>query len=226
MMKQSICIIPARGGSKRIKNKNIKNFHKKPLIYYSINCAKKTKLFDNIYVSTDSKKIQKISKGYGAVCEYLRSKKLSNDRTPIFDVIKNFTNKIKINFKYLICIFPATPMIDYKDILKGFRIIYKNKKIDLIIPVSLFNSHPYRSLIINKEKLVPFDKKYFKKNSNYLPEVFFDVGSFYIFRKEFILKSNAFFPSNAYPLIIKKNKYIDINDKEDLKMANKIFKNS
>ena len=73
---------------------------------------------------------------------------------------------------------------------------------------------------------MPFDKKYFKKNSNYLPEVFFDVGSFYIFRKEFILKSNAFFPSNTYPLIIKKNKYIDINDKEDLKMANKIFKNS
>lgn len=222
-MKEAICIIPARGGSKRIKNKNIKIFHGKPLIYYSIKSAKKTKLFEKIFVSTDSKRIKNIAKSYGAICNGLRSKKISKGTTPTFSVIKDFVSKIKFNFKYLVCIYPATPMIDYKDILRGFNLINKNNKIDLIIPVSKFNNHPFRSLIIKNKKIRPLNNKNFKKNSNFLPELFFDIGSFYILKKEFILKNNYFFPSKAIPLVIKKNKYIDINDNEDLNLAKNIF---
>ena len=223
-MKKAICIIPARSGSKRIKNKNIRIFHNKPIIYYSIRSAKKTKLFNKIYVSTDSKKIEKIAEKYGATSTGLRLKKLSNDTASTFSVIKNFTINFKIDFKYLVCIYPATPTLDYKDILRGFNLISKNKNIDVVIPVSKFNSHPFRSLIIKNKKIKPQNNENFRKNTNSLTELFFDTGSFYIIRKKFILESNNFFPSNALPLIIKKYKYVDINDNEDFEVANKIFK--
>ena len=80
-MKNCICIIPARKGSKRIKNKNIKIFFGKPIIYYSIRTAINSKLFNEVHVSTDSKKIQKISIKYGAKSESLRERSLSNDKT-------------------------------------------------------------------------------------------------------------------------------------------------
>ena len=81
-----ICVIPAREGSKRIKDKNIINFINKPLISYSIKNAIKSKLFDEVIVSTDSKKIKKISEKFGAKVPFFRSKKLSNDNTGTMEV--------------------------------------------------------------------------------------------------------------------------------------------
>ena len=87
-----ICLIPARGGSRRIKNKNIKNFFGKEIIYYSINKAFRSKLFDKIIVSTDSKKIANIAKSYGAET-FIRAKNLCDDFATDLDVIKNFVNQ-------------------------------------------------------------------------------------------------------------------------------------
>lgn len=88
-----IAIIPARSGSKRIKNKNIRSFKKKPLIYYSIKAAQKSKLFKDIFVSTDCKKIAKIAQKYGAKVPFLRPKKLSDDFTSTQSVIRHFLKK-------------------------------------------------------------------------------------------------------------------------------------
>ena len=92
---KTIAIITARGGSKRIKNKNIISFFGKPMISYSINCAKKSKLFSEIFVSTDSKKIKKISLKYGARVPFLRTKKLSDDITGTRKVVKSFLQNLK-----------------------------------------------------------------------------------------------------------------------------------
>ena len=91
----TICIIPARGGSKRIKKKNIKNFFGKPMISYAINNAKKSKCFDKIIVSTDNEQIAKISKKYGAEVKFLRQKKLSNNFTAIAPVISHAISELK-----------------------------------------------------------------------------------------------------------------------------------
>ena len=90
-----ICLIPARANSKRIKNKNIKIFHKKPIIAWPINAAIKSKIFDEIFVSTDSLKIKKISEKFGAKVPFLRPKKYANDYATDKDVIKHFLNFCK-----------------------------------------------------------------------------------------------------------------------------------
>ena len=94
-MKKRLLIIPARGGSKRIKNKNIKNFCGKPIIYYTIDLAKKTKLFHKIHVSTESKEILDCVKKKNILFDFLRTKKISGDKIPIFDVIDFVINKYK-----------------------------------------------------------------------------------------------------------------------------------
>ena len=130
----NIAIIPARKGSKRIKNKNIKTFFGKPVIYYSIIAAKKCKIFDKIIVSTDCKKIAKISKQYGAEVLFPRPKNLSNDKVDTVSVIHYEIKKLlkkekKINF--VCCVYPCSPLINHKVILKSFKKI-KNKKFDYV----------------------------------------------------------------------------------------------
>ena len=124
----NIAIIPARIGSKRIKQKNIKIFKGKPLIYYSINAAKKSKVFDKILVSTDSEKIGEIARKYGADVPFLRPKNLSDDYTGTKEVINHSINwciKNKIDPKYICCIYPTAPFLNYKNLIKSFRIIKK-----------------------------------------------------------------------------------------------------
>ena len=125
--KKSIAIITARGGSKRIKNKNIINFYGKPIISYSILAAKKSKLFDKIYICTDSKKIKKVSTRYGAKFISYRLKKLSDDHTGTYDVIKNFIKKNKIRSKYICCIYPTAPLMQPTDLKKGLNLLKKNQ---------------------------------------------------------------------------------------------------
>ncbi len=124
--KNIICIIPARSGSKRIKNKNIVKFNGKPLISYSIKTAKKSKLFDRIIVSTDSIKIKKIALRYGAEVPFLRSKKLSNDYAGTNDVLKDVVKKLKLEkIKYIFCIYPTAPLINSRDLKIALK---KNEK--------------------------------------------------------------------------------------------------
>ena len=102
----TICIIPARKNSKRIKNKNIINFYGKPIIYYAIKIAKKSKLFSRIVVSTDCVKIAKIARKYGAEVPFIRSKKISDDYTNTLEVVVDSIKKISSeNEKYHCCIY-------------------------------------------------------------------------------------------------------------------------
>mgnify|MGYP001391476346 CR=1 FL=1 len=125
--KKTIAVITARGGSKRIKNKNILNFFGKPMIAYSIIAAKKSKLFDKIYISTDSRKIKKISEKYGGKVPFLREKKLSDDFTGTHEVVKNFLEKAKIKKEFICCIYPTAPLMRSWDLVRGFNKLLKNK---------------------------------------------------------------------------------------------------
>ena len=122
----NICIIPARGGSKRIPKKNIKDFNGKPIISYIIEAAQKSNNFDEIMVSTDSKEIEEVAKKYGAKVPFLREKKLSDDVTGTHEVVKDFLKKINSFFKYICCIYPTAPLMRTKDLIKGFKTLKKN----------------------------------------------------------------------------------------------------
>src|SRR5210317_1486534 len=122
----NIAIIPARGGSKRIPFKNIKLFHGKPIIAYSIETALKSKLFDFVYVSTDNIEIQKIAKKYGAICDSLRPSELSDDKTTSDEVIKYEIQQISKKYKginFVAEIYPTAPLLTEKTLSQGISIL-------------------------------------------------------------------------------------------------------
>ena len=222
-MKNTICIIPARKGSKRIKNKNIKLFFGKPIIYYSIKTALKSELFKKVHVSTDSKKIQKLSIKFGAECENLRENRLANDKAKTFEVIKDFLKKIKKPPEIICCLYPASPFVKIDHLKKAYKILKKNKFLDMVMPVSEFNSNPLRSLKIKNKFINPNNLNYFNSNSNDLNKIYHDTGSFYMLRSNFVKESKSFFPSKSYPFIMPKNKFVDLNDEQDWSLALRLF---
>ena len=154
----SIAIIPARGGSKRIKNKNLKNFFGKPLISYSILAAKKSKLFKRIIVSTDDKKIKKISEKYGAEVPFLRPKNISGDKTKAQDVFIHairYLERKKVKFNYVCGIYPTAPLLQIKDLIQGFK---KVKKWNYVFSACKHEKSVIRSFILNKNKKINFIK--------------------------------------------------------------------
>ena len=152
-MNKNIVIILARKGSKRIKSKNIINFFNMPLIYTSIYQAKKTKLFDQIIVSTDSKKIKRISEKFGAKVPILRSKKNSSDNATTADVIKEVLNyKFIKNIKYEYCcvMYASSPFIKSVEIVNGYKNLVK-KKLSTFFQVTKIETHPHKHIIVKKK---------------------------------------------------------------------------
>jgi pseudaminic acid cytidylyltransferase len=220
-----ICIIPARGGSKRIKNKNIINFFGKPLIYYSIKAAKKSKIFSRIIVSTDSKKIMNIAIKYGAEVPFLRSKELSDDKTSSKDVLIDTINKINSkNVDYHCLMYPTAPLIKSEDIKSAFKKLL-NKKADGLMTISKYMNHPLRSLILKNDYLKFKWKKYKKKNSQDLEELYHDCGNFYFFKTKKILMKKIFYPKKMIPYFLKLHHSVDIDNYDDLNLAKILFRN-
>jgi len=220
----TICIIPARSGSKRIKDKNIKLFCGKSIISYAIRLAQSSGLFKRIVVSTDSHKISKIAKQYGAEVPFLRSKKLANDFTPIPDVLIDCIKKISSQAtKYHFCLYPTTTLILKKDLINSFK---KIKKIDFdhLSPVSEYDASPYRALrFVGKNRIEFNSKKFALTRSQDIPKLCRDSGAFYIYRTKSLLKYKKL-PKKTTYYFINKYRSIDINTESDFKLAEFIFK--
>jgi pseudaminic acid cytidylyltransferase len=222
----NIAIIPARGGSKRVKNKNLKNFFGKPLISYSIEAAKKTKLFKKIIVSTDSIKIKKISQLLGAEVFLLRPKNLSDDKTIAQNVIKyEIKNLLKrnVNFKYVCCIYPTAPLIQSNDIKRGFKKI-KNKW-KFIFSACKHEKSILRSFTQKKlNKQIKFlNSKLINKNSQNLEPTFFDAGQFYWASKKNWLDSKLYFKKGS--IVEVDSKFVqDLDYLQDFKILKEKFK--
>jgi len=216
----NIAIIPARKNSRRIKNKNIINFCGKPIISYSLAVAKKSKLFDKIIVSTNCKKIKKLSYYYGADLVIDRKENLSKNNVGIVDVMKD-TIKIlfdnNINPSYVCCIFPASPNIDVRNLKKGFIKIKRKKKGFVFAAGETFqnfnDSFFFNQKILTKVKELNIFKKYLSK------KFYIDAGQFYWAKKKTWLNSKTTFIKESEICLIKKNKFVDINTYEDLEYA-------
>ena len=216
-----IAIIPARSGSKRIKNKNIKLFKGKPIIYWVINELKKNKKIKKIVVSSDSKKILNIAKKFGADTLLKRSKKLSDDKTPFQNVVVDVIKKINIeNMKDLILVvFPCSIFFRNFYLNKGISLLKKNPKY-FAMGISKY-SHPIqRAYQMKGNKLNYINKKFELTRTQDLKPTFFDVGNFYLGSvKNWKTK---LIHSNSVGVLISKTKVIDIDNLEDWNLANKI----
>ncbi len=221
---KNICIIPARKNSKRIKNKNIKLFCGKPLIYYSIDLAKKSKLFDRIIVTTDSLKIKKIAEKYGAEVPFLRNKKLSNDYSSTKEVIKDVVDKINLEKQTnIFCLYCTAPLLIIKDLKEALK-IFKNTTSEALYAITSYSHSPFRSLKKNANFIFPNSVKNMNKRSQDLKRLFHDSGTFYIFSSDYIKKGYKKFSKKTVGYFIPKYRAIDIDVMEDFKLAEYIKK--
>jgi len=217
-----ICIIPARGGSKRIPRKNIKIFLGKPIIAYSIQAAIKSNLFDVVMVSTDDFEIAEIAKSYGASVPFMRSKENSDDYSGTFDVIKEVLESYKkegVYFNQACCIYPTAPFVTAQKLKEALSVLSK-KKIDSVFPVIRFGYPIQRGLIVDENKRIKMrEPKYLSSRSQDLEPVFQDAGQFYFFEIKKILKQRSLWTNNTGFIEINELEGQDIDNEMDWKLA-------
>lgn len=217
-MLRRLLIIPARGGSKRIKYKNIKIFKNKPIIQYAIVAAKKSKLFNLIHVSTDSKKIKDVVEQISRGITYYRPKNLSNDKTPLIEVFKYIVNNYKKRNKFFEEIWflnPCSPLIDNKDLIKA-SIFFKNQKNNSVLSIAKYSPPIEWAFKLKDKSMLPINKNNQKKTSQSFSDKYYDTGNFGIFSSSVFYKKEKI-SFSGYKL--QRNKAVDIDTLEDWELA-------
>lgn len=182
MNSKNVAIIPARGGSKRIPKKNIKDFLGKPIIAYSIQLAVSSKLFDKVIVSTDDEEIKEVAIKYSAEVPFIRPKEISDDFTGTHEVIGHAVKWLEDNnekMDYVCCIYPTAPLIQKDDLIKGYKII-KTGKWNSVMAATNFSYPIFRSFEnLPNGGLKMFFPEHYSSRSQDLPEAYHDAGQFY-----------------------------------------------
>ena len=217
-------LICARSGSKGIKNKNIRKFNSKPLIFFPINLAKKINEIKTISVSTDSKKIAQISKNFGAQIPFLRPKKLSNDRSNEWDVWKHFATKKNLNSEdEIIIVLPTTsPFRKIEDVKRCIK-LYKQKNFDVVLVVCKSNKNPYFNMMVKKKdnslKISVKSKKNIVRRQD--APIVYDVTTFcYILSSKFLMRNKSLLSGKIGGIEVPAERSIDLDTELDLKIAN------
>lgn len=217
-----LAVITARGGSKRIPRKNIKNFCGKPIIEYSIAAALKSGLFDEVMVSTDDEEIAKISMEAGASVPFMRSESTSNDYATTKDVLLEVLSeykKIGKEFDYLVCLYPTNPFITSEKITDAINILVK-EQCEEVVPVVRFSFPPQRAYIIDEEKSLKYKWEEYKNSRSQDLQLFYhDAGQFYCYNVKQYLKDNGNICGHVYPIILPEYEVQDIDNEDDWKMA-------
>ena len=219
-----VAIIPARGGSKRIPGKNIKNFCGKPIISYSLRIAHKTKLFDKIVVSTEDKKIASIAKKYKAEVPYKRPNKLAGDMIGTENVIAHAIKQLRqkgLNVKAVCCIYPTAVFVKPEDIIKAYKKMV-NENWNYVFSATSFQSNVFRSFtkIKNNGVKMLFPKKYNWRTQD-LKKTYHDAGQFYWGKSEAWLKLKPMFMQSSTFVDIPRWRAQDIDTPEDFKKQKK-----
>lgn len=222
----NICLIPARIGSKRIKQKNIVKLFNKPLISYVIREAKKSRLFEEIIVSTDSEKIKKISLKNGAKIYFHRPDNLCRDKSTTLEIVNHATKflvKAKKNFSNICCIYPTAVLLKNFHIKKSFFRFKKMKK-GFLFSAAKFEHPIERALKLKGKKITMLNKKYENKESNKINDHYYDLGQFYWGKKNDWLNKKSILDEDSEIYLLSRNEAVDINYKEDLELVKALFK--
>jgi len=222
----NICLIPARGGSKRIPRKNIKEFLGKPIISYSIKAAIDSGLFDEVMVSTDDLEIADIAKKYGAKVPFMRSTKNSNDFATTFDVIKEVINYYKdqsVEFDNLCCLYSCAPFVNPKVLLSAYN-QFLEKKFDTVFPIIPFSFPIQRALRVNQGKVSMILEDNLNIRSQDLEKSFHDAGQFYWCNTKRLLSSEKLITANSGGIEISELDAQDIDTHRDWVLAELKYK--
>ena len=223
----NIAIIPARGGSKRIRKKNIKNFFGKPMISYSIEVVKKSKLFDRIIISTDDNEIADIAKKCGAEIPFIRPNELSDDHIGTNDVMAHAVKFIisdSPNVTAVCCVYPAAPLLMKEDLIKGFQ-LFNSGKWQFVFSATKYSYSVFRSFTKNeKGSLKMLYPQHWNSRSQDLEEVMHDAGQFYWGSPKAWLNKELCFNDHATVIELPNWRVQDIDTLEDWHQAEKKYK--
>jgi pseudaminic acid cytidylyltransferase len=217
----NIAIIPARGGSKRIPGKNIKEFSGKPIIAYSVEAALASNLFSEVMVSTDNEAIARVAMQYGAKVPFMRSAKNADDYSTTFDVLKEVMDAYKNvskHFEYGCCIYPTAPFINNLLLIDAYKKL-KEQNFDSVFPVVQYAYPVWRSLKLEDDKISMWWPENLNKRSQDLPASYHDAGQFYWFDIKGLLISGALYSKNSGAIVIDEMHAQDIDTLQDWEVA-------
>ena len=221
-----IAIITARGGSKRIPKKNIKEFYGKPMLAYAIEAAKGAGIFDEIMVSTDSEEIAEVARKYDANVPFMRSEKTSNDFAITYDVLKEVIDEYKKlgkEFDTICCIYPCVPFLCSGSLKNAYELMAA-KNANAVIPVCKYPAPVEWAMRINDDVLSADDVEKQLIRSQDLKPAYFDAGMFYYYKtNEFVKERTTMFP-NTLGYVIDESECQDIDTPDDWKMAEMKYK--
>ena len=216
-----LAIITARGGSKRIPRKNIKEFCGKPIIAYSIEAALGAGIFDEVMVSTDDEEIAEVALAYGAKVPFYRSEATSNDFATTNDVLVEVITEYEKRgqkFDAFCCLYPTAPFIKGER-LKSAMELLEASGADKVFPVVAFSFPPQRAVVIQEGELVFKYPEYTYARSQDLEKQYHDVGQFYCFRTAALFENYSFWSGKILPLEISELEVQDIDNQTDWEIA-------
>ena len=221
----ALAVIPARGGSKRIPRKNIKDFCGKPIINYSIEAALNAMIFDEVMVSTDDEEIAVIAEACGASVPFMRSKENSDDFSSTVDVLSEVLGcykKIGYEFTHVCCLYPCAPFIT-SVLLSDAIAFFDASDAKVVMPVVKYSYPVQRSFKIKNNRIeMLFPEKYSSRSQD-LEQVYHDSGQFYYMESSIIYNNQPLFSSYTLPFVVSEMSVHDIDTLEDWEVASMKF---
>lgn len=223
LSKCNIAVIPARGGSQRIPQKNIKLLNGKPLIAYSIQTALESGLFDKVIVSTDDQEIAEVARKWGAETPFTRPDELADHFTGTTPVMQHALRTLIEQGKKIdkACLIYATcPLLTAEDLRLGYEAL---KTHGLSFSATTFDFPVQRALCVRDGKLQPMYPEHISKRSQDLEEAIHDAGQFYWGTVNQWLTNPAFFSERAYPIMLPRHRIQDLDTEEDWQRLQQLF---
>ena len=218
-----LAVIPARGGSKRIPRKNIKEFHGKPMIAWSIQAALNSSCIDEVWVSTDDDEIAAIAQSYGAKIPFIRPANLADDFATTADVMQHAVQAYQTQYQqlpnYVCCLYATAPFVQRQDLQKGFELI-QTKSLDYVFSATSYPFPIQRAIKLDKDGAVNmFSPEHFNTRSQDLEEAWHDAGQFYWGRSEAWLSKARIFSPQSSTVALPRFRVQDIDTSEDWQRA-------
>ncbi|GKT39271.1 pseudaminic acid cytidylyltransferase [Campylobacter jejuni] len=224
---KNLCIIPARGGSKRIPRKNIIDFLGKPLIAYSIENALNSGIFDEVVLSSDDEEIIEVALKYGAKAPFVRDKNLSDDYASSTAVVQNAIEILQSQnqiYDHVCCLYATAPLLN-KDILKQAYEKFIRNQSKFLFAATEFEYPIQRAFYLNKNNQVyMFDEKHYKSRSQDLTKAYHDAGAFYFGTSKAWLEEDFMFKPHSSVFVLPRNLVCDIDTMQDLEFAKILYK--
>ena len=214
-----LAIIPARGGSKRIPRKNIKEFCGKPIVEYSIQAALKAGIFEEVMVSTDDEIIAEIAKKAGASVPFYRGSEASSDFATTADVLLEVLDRyleLGKNFDEVCCIYPTAPFVTASKLRTGYELLQQGES---VMPVVKYSYPIQRSIHIKDDLVYLYWPEHVNTRSQDLEDMYHDCGQFYFLKVDALRKTKALFTEKTVPYVMSDLEVQDIDHLEDWKIA-------